>query len=207
MSQLGSSRAVGLKTIREQIVDHLRTDILSGALGEDEPVREAQLAERFGVSRGPIRDALLQLSQEGGLIYQPNCGMRVSPVRDELDRSLFARMRADVECHALRIAWDRIKPEVIATWQEMADQITAACEAKSVTKIVASDMAFHRDLMKRSESADLESVWLSVAVRMRLQYSQHPDWLVVAREHREILRAIAERQLDRATTLLRKHIV
>lgn len=196
-----------VKTIREQIVDRLRTDILSGELPEDEPVREAQLAERFGVSRGPIRDALLQLSQEGGLIYQPNCGMRVSPVRDDAARELFARMRADLECHALTILWDSIDDATLAVWSELTERMTKACAAETVGEIVSVDMAFHRDLMRRANHCDLESVWLSVAVRMRLRYSKHPEWSVVAAEHQAILAAIIERDQERATRLLREHIV
>ncbi len=46
-----------------------------------QPVRAQPLAERFGVSRGSVRDALLQLSQEGVLVYSPNRGVRVRSVR------------------------------------------------------------------------------------------------------------------------------
>lgn len=195
-----------VKTIREQIVDRLRTDILSGELSEDQPVREAQLADRFGVSRGPIRDALLQLSQEGGLAYQPNCGMRVSPVRDEADRELFANMRAELECHALGILWNNLSPEVIAVWQQMTEQLIAACHSRQVGAIVAADMEFHRDLMRRTARPDLESVWLSVAIRMRLNYSQHADWAIVANEHQSILAAIVDGDLPRSQKQLREHI-
>lgn len=196
-----------IKTVREQIVDRLRSDILSGELSEDEPVREAQLAERFGVSRGPIRDALLQLSQEGGLLYQPNCGMRVSPVREESDRELFARIRADLECHALGTLWESLNNDVIGHWARLTDDLTNACESRDLSSIVDADMAFHRDLMQKTERPDLESVWLSVAVRMRLQYSQHPDPLTVATEHRQILEAICAGNMSDATDRLRAHII
>ena len=71
-----------IHTIREQIADHIRADILSGQLLEGEQLREQLLAERFGVSRGPIRDVLLQLTQEGLLISKRNCGVRVGPAPD-----------------------------------------------------------------------------------------------------------------------------
>ena len=61
-----------IRSIREQIAEHIRSDIFSGKLDEGEQLRETPLAERFGVSRGPIRDVLLQLSQEGLLISKPN---------------------------------------------------------------------------------------------------------------------------------------
>ena len=51
-----------VRSLREQIVDTLRSEVLCGVWSNEVPVREQALAERFGVSRGPIRDALLQLS-------------------------------------------------------------------------------------------------------------------------------------------------
>lgn len=61
-----------IRSVREQIADTLRAEVLAGTWDNDAPVREQSLADRFGVSRGPIRDVLMQLSQEGVLVYQPN---------------------------------------------------------------------------------------------------------------------------------------
>ena len=67
-----------VRSMREQIVDTLRAEVLAGAWTNHAPVREQALAERFGVSRGPIRDALQELSREGVLVYRPNKGVRVN---------------------------------------------------------------------------------------------------------------------------------
>jgi DNA-binding GntR family transcriptional regulator len=64
-----------IRSTREQITDRLREDIFSGRLAEGERLQEAKLAERFGVSRGPIREALAQLTQEGLLEAKPNRGV------------------------------------------------------------------------------------------------------------------------------------
>lgn len=89
-------------TIRKQIADHIRADILSGQLLEGEQVREQLLAQRFGVSLGPIRDVLLQLTQEGLLISKRNCGVRVGPAPDEWIQSLVVDLRQRIEIFALR---------------------------------------------------------------------------------------------------------
>ena len=64
-----------IRSVREQITDRLRDDILSGRLAEGERLQEAKLAERFGVSRGPIREVLAQLTHEGLVEAKPNCGV------------------------------------------------------------------------------------------------------------------------------------
>ena len=56
------------RTIREQVADQIRADVISGKLAGGTSLREQALAEQYGVSRAPIRDALLQLTQEGLLV-------------------------------------------------------------------------------------------------------------------------------------------
>jgi len=89
------------RTIREQIAHRLRNEVLAGRFSQGEPLREAKLAKRFGVSRGPIRDALLQLTQEGLLTGQPNVGVKVSQSPSEAIRPLVVELRKQIEGYAL----------------------------------------------------------------------------------------------------------
>lgn len=90
------------RTMREQIAEHIRSDVLIGELEPGERLREQDLAARYGVSRGPIRDAFLQLTQEGILAAKPNCGVTVShPPRAEV-QPLIVELRRRVELFAVR---------------------------------------------------------------------------------------------------------
>src|SRR5215472_4225062 len=73
-----------VRSLREQVAAHVRRDVLSGHLETGERLREVELAERFGVSRGPVRDALLQLTHEGLLVLQPHCGAKVAGPASDL---------------------------------------------------------------------------------------------------------------------------
>src|SRR5947209_10403977 len=77
-----------IQSMREQITNRLREDILSGRLAEGERLHEAKLAKRFGVSRGPIREVLAQLTHEGLLEAKPNCGVKVAASDSESVRDL-----------------------------------------------------------------------------------------------------------------------
>src|SRR6056300_297754 len=97
-----SSRPSEIMTIHEQIAGHIRADILSGAYARGTPLREQPLAKRFGVSRGPIREVLLKLTQEGLLAFEPNCGVRVSQSTSQWIQPLIVRQRIEIEVFALR---------------------------------------------------------------------------------------------------------
>ena len=90
------------RTIREQIADRIRAEVISGRLAEGTSLREQALAKQYGVSRAPIRDALLQLTQEGLLVAKPNCGVRVGSPSSEEIQPLVVELRRKIEVFALR---------------------------------------------------------------------------------------------------------
>ena len=190
---------------RDRIAESLRTDVLAGVLPPDQPVREVALAQRFGVSRGPVRDALLQLSQEGILVAEPNCGMRVRGSASEQDRKLLTKLRADIEVHAMKSAWDTLDPDTVDHWCGLADQLAEACRNRDLPAIVQTDLEFHRDLVSRG-GQELVDIWQPITIRMRLRYSAHHDIGTIAEEHAAIALAIGRRDQKQAERMLRAHI-
>ena len=87
---------------RESISNVIRRDLMSGKFKCDEPMREQKLAARFGTSRGPVRDALMQLTQEGVLEYQPNKGVRVSSLLTDEERDVVVAMRLELEKYCIQ---------------------------------------------------------------------------------------------------------
>ena len=178
------------RTIREQIADRLRRDVLSGQLDSGAPLREEALAQRFGVSRGPIRDALIQLTQEGLLVAKPNCGVRVREAPSAHVQKLVVEMRRRIEALALRQGFDRVAGEGLPRLEGAVDAIRTACEEEDVPSLVEHDMAFHRTIVEMAEDDDLVAIWLPIVVRMMLHYSRHGDLMESYREHAAVLKAI-----------------
>ena len=177
------------RTIREQIADRLRHEVLSGQLAAGVPLRETQLAERFGVSRGPIRDALLQLTQEGLLTYQPNVGVKVGNGPDESLRNLILVLRRKIERNAVETGFERFTPEHVRHWESLLEQLRIACEQGDMPTLVEADMAIHRSILEAAGGDDLVAIWLPIVLRMRLWYSRHTDLMEVYREHVPIIEA------------------
>ena len=198
--------AIIYRTIREQIADQLRREVLSGELPAGEPLREQRLAERFGVSRGPIRDALLQLTQEGLLVSLPNVGVKVGKVPSEAIRALIIVLRQQIEAHALRTIFDSITEADVGKWQELLQNLKLACERGDMAALVEHDMAFHRSIIERTGDADLAAVWLPIVLRMRLVYSRHTDMMECHAEHQRVLDAIQRKDREGAVQALEANI-
>ena len=184
------------RTMREQIADRIRSDVLSGRIESGTSLREIPLAKQYGVSRAPVRDALLQLTHEGLLEAKPNCGVRVSaPIQEDL-QPLIVQLRRKIESFALELAFENFNEEDIVALDETVEGLKKACHEQDMANIVHFDMALHRYIIEAAGSSELVSIWLPIVSRMWLHYSRHRDLMESYREHAEIVKAIREK--DRA---------
>ena len=192
--------------LRDKIIDKLREEILTGKLEEGEPLREIPLAARFKVSRGPIRDALLELTHEGLLVTQANCGSRVNRVWDKNVRPMMVKARCDIECFALRHLLQRGAELDLSIFRNNLEKFEVACRKNRLPAVVRLDMAFHRMILKESLQPGLESVWRPIMGGMRLPYSRHRTLTDSYQEHREIVSAIEAGKIRPALAALKNNI-
>ncbi len=197
----------GVRSAREQIVDQLRNEIMADRFPVDEPLREAALAERFGVSRGPIRDALLQLSQEGALVYKPNSGVRVNAPAANDERDFMMSLRARIEQEAIRGFIRVCDDEDRKALRGILERMKAACRAKNLPEIVGCDLELHRRLVRRGASEKVEAVWKSITVRIRMDYSRLKRHMEIHREHELLVDAILGGDLKRARAALKANLI
>lgn len=195
-----------VRTIREQIVDHLRQEILCGNYQEGTALREQLLAAKYGVSRGPIRDALLQLTKEGLLLAEPNRGVKVRAKPSEKSRSLLVKIRRDIEVYALKEFFPRIAPTDIAEWETNLDAFKTACKNNDMPAVIHHDMAFHRSLLDKAGDDVLAALWLPLMTHLMLPYSRHQKLIESYEEHREVFEAIKAGNLKKAIAALETNI-
>lgn len=198
--------------MRVEVTDRLREEILLGKFEAGDPLRETPLLKRFGSSRGPIRDALLQLSQEGLLEYIPNRGMRVGKIWDEKLIPIMAKVRFNLENFAISELIANLPDETFA--DEFFEKIRMnlrlfklACEDQDIPAVVKLDLQFHRLLLRECGHAGLESVWLPLLGGLRLPYSRHKLLTESYFEHKQIADAIEQGNAIAATAALKKNIL
>ncbi len=193
-------------TVHEQIAGHIRSDILSGTYPQGTPLREQPLAKRFGVSRGPIREVLLKLTQEGLLAAEPNCGVKVSRSTSPWIQPLIVRQRLEIEIFALRKSMTRIEDQQVKGLEEKLDLLEVACRKKDLGGVVERDISFHKYLLECAGEEDLVAIWRPLVSRMIMNYSRHIDMSQSHEEHLEILESVKCKDLKRAVQALKANI-
>ena len=194
------------RTLPEQIAAHLQQDILAGRLKPGDPLREVDLSERFGVSRGPVREAFRQLTQQGLLVLEPNKGVRVAQNPSVELRPLVVQLRRTIEIFVLESIFDRITDDDIDIWDEILADIRAACEANDLNALTDHDLRFHQAIIKSHDDRDLFTLWQPIAMRMMMQYTRLDDLMESYREHKRILDAIRARDKTAAIAALSTNI-
>lgn len=195
-----------VRTIREQIVDHLRQEILCGSYKEGAALREQLLAAKYGVSRGPIRDALLQLTKEGLLMAEPNRGVKVRPKPSEKSRALLVKIRREIEVYALREIFSQIGPGDIAEWEANLESFKTACKNNDMPAVIHHDMAFHRSILQKAGDEVLVAIWLPLITHLVLPYSRHQKLIESYEEHCDVFEAIKAGNLKKAIAALEANI-
>ena len=192
---------------RDHVANALRTQILSGALPAGTRLREEQIAADYGVSRVPVREALLGLEQEGYLVIRPRRGATVaspSPTR-ALE---VMEIRRTLEVLAARRAAERRGGVVAEELKELTARAAEAVEQQQHAEMPALIDQFHALVAVASDSEALVELLDQLRSRVGwmfevdLEERSHTQWA----EHEEILDAILAGDADGAAARMDEHV-
>lgn len=183
---------LGTPLLGSQVAHHLRLAILSGELGEDHHLVEAHLAESYGVSRGPVRDALKDLEKDG-LIYSARQGYRVCALN----------VKDIEEIYAIRFMIERTAIEATLgtgeQWTELEGICTTmlkAAELGDQKEFATQDLAFHRNFCEVGGGKRLRAMWTlfepTLSALFELNPSPRGDLVASAEEHATLCRSLQE---------------
>ena len=193
----------------EALVDALREAILIGRYRAGERLVQDDLAEAFGVSRIPLREALRRLEGEGLVIISPNRGAIVRPLAPKDIVDLYD-LRVALETLAVRRAAERYADVRPSTRRRQAEA-TAAVASGALTTLFHLDRDFHADLAAASDNPHLISVlagqWSQIMRIMHAYLKVGTYTPNVWEEHVALAEAIAHGDADGAAERLRAHLL
>ncbi|HZX02614.1 GntR family transcriptional regulator [Kribbella sp.] len=143
--------------LREQVLTELRRRIVDGEYLEGERLTETRVADDFGVSRNPVREALRVVEAEGFVEILPRRGAVVATLDQTAVRDLFA-VREQLETLAAGLAAERAQPPGIAALRTLIHQAAAATTAGDLDRVAELNSAFHRTVIDLSANRWLQSM-------------------------------------------------
>ncbi len=195
-------------TLRERILETIRDAIISGALKPGEKVAEPELAERFGISRTPIREAFRQLESEGYLTVIPRKGAVVVSF-SQRDVEEFYAIKSILEGYAARKACENLTDREIVKLEAINEKLRTLAEDGDIKHFFKVHNDFHELFIKAADNSKLTDLITSLVgkfQRLRVASLSLPGRMRVSvDEHDKIIGAFRARDAEKAEKLVRKN--
>lgn len=195
--------------LRDVVFNTLRQAILRGELKPGERLMEIQLANKLGVSRTPIREAIRKLELEGLVLMIPRKGAEVAEITEKSLRDVLEVRRA-LEELAVQLVCEKITQEQIEELKAAAKEFQNTLKDGDITKIAEADVRFHDVIYMATDNQKLILLLNNLREQMyrfRVEYLKrkevHPQLIA---EHEEIIEMIEKREKDTAIKVVCEHI-
>ena len=195
--------------LRDVVFNTLRQAILRGELKPGERLMEIQLANKLGVSRTPIREAIRKLELEGLVLMIPRKGAEVAEISEKTLRDVL-EVRKALEELAVRLACDKITEEEIKELEKCAADFKKILKSNDITEVAEADVRFHDVIYMATDNQKLITLLSNLREHMyryRVEYlkdqTAHEQLL---REHEEIVKHIRKRNKEEAVQIVCYHI-
>lgn len=179
--------------LRDVVFQTLRQAILHGELKPGERLMEVHLAERLGVSRTPIREAIRKLELEGLVVMIPRRGAVVASITEK-DLKDVLEVRRTLEILAGEVACERITPEILDELKEAGEEFGRLKETEDANRLAEADVRFHEIIYTATGNERLIHILSNLREQMyryRLEYlKDRSSRERLDREHWEIYTAI-----------------
>lgn len=195
--------------LRDVVFNTLRQAILRGEMEPGERLMEIQLAQKLGVSRTPIREAIRKLELEGLVIMIPRKGAEVAHITEKDMRDVL-EVRSTLEELVVQLAIKNVTEEKLDELRAANRVFESAVVSKDVVNIVEADVKFHDILYSMTNNARLIQIINNLREQMyryRLEYVKDArTHSILISEHNDIIKQIKEKNVDVARKVIHQHI-
>lgn len=195
--------------LRDVVFNTLRRAILKGELKPGERLMEIALADKLGVSRTPIREAIRKLELEGLVVMAPRKGAKVASIT-ERDLNDVLEVRKGMEVLAISLACDRITREEIEKLEEVEKKFQNLIEDGNFTELAEVDVVFHDIIYNATNNTRLVQLLNNLREQMYRYRMEYLKDIAVRRtladEHKAICEALREKNEQKALNYIKLHI-
>lgn len=195
--------------LRDVVLNTLRKAILRGELKPGERLMEIQLANKLGVSRTPIREAIRKLELEGLVLMIPRKGAEVAQITEKNMQDVL-EVRKALEELSVQLACERITPEQVEEMKMAAEDFRKVLKSGDVTKIAEADVKFHDIIFAATNNQRLITLLNNLREQMyrfRVEYLKQKEcYPQLLEEHDKLIALISGGEVEEACELMGCHI-
>ena len=195
--------------LRDVVFNTLRKAILRGELKPGERLMEIQLANKLGVSRTPIREAIRKLELEGLVLMIPRKGAEVAQITEKNMQDVL-EVRKALEELSVQLACERITPEQVEEMKMAAEYFRKVLKSGDVTKIAEADVKFHDIIFAATNNQRLITLLNNLREQMyrfRVEYLKQKEcYPQLLEEHDKLIALISGGEVEEACELMGCHI-
>ncbi|WP_295127969.1 GntR family transcriptional regulator [uncultured Leifsonia sp.] len=201
-------------TISKEVTEVLRWKIIDGTIPAGSRLTEESISNDMGISRGPVREALRDLENEGLIRVEAYKGAVVAELTARELTDVLMPTRWILERHAMESLIPNLDDETVARLEGIVEQMERAARTAdddTVRELVELDIRFHRAVFEAAGEFHTEQLWRVIQPRIRVGFYQlsleQPSPMEIVFEHRQLLDAMKTRSLETALTVLEDHVV
>lgn len=200
---------LGYRSLKNLVYDYLRDQMQKGELKQGETINMEQTAQKLGVSKTPLREALIKLEAEGFVKIQPWRGVLVSELKLQDFKDCYQIIGA-LECSALITAAPRMKKHDITRMEILDEEMAEAIESGNFDAYYERNLEFHRTYLRLAENQALADA-VDTLKKKLYEFSRPKEFLkewedVSMNEHRQLVDMLKQGEFARAADFLRNTI-
>lgn len=197
------------RTLKANVTDLIREAIIRGDLPANSVLNQAQIAEQLGTSRGPVREALGRLEQEGLIKNVPYKGVVITALTPRYVRELYS-LRGALETFAVSRAIENLNDSHLKKLKQLIKDMDKAAAVKNEIKLGDLDLVFHETIVDMAQHELLKKTWTTLEIGLkRCLHERHriyPSLNQVVGSHPAIVEAMEAQNSDTAMQLMVEHI-
>lgn len=197
-------------SLRDSVTNAIRKAIVAGRLRPGDRITEEAVSGQLKVSRGPVREALRQLEQEGLVVSYPYRGTEVLGVSQEEIEEILVPIRLTLERFAFRHALPRLSEADLEELDRLVEAMRRAAAAADLDQLAEDDVRFHDLVISRSGQPHCRQIWKTIEPRVRAHFRRdapaHLSPFELPDEHQQLLEALRSRDEATVLAVLEVHI-